>query len=140
MCSALGYGGAGEPWYGGRAPARAGGEGAMSKPVPGPYYVMVSPPGRGLSIHSRDGWQVAAMLPQPRGGNPATVGANADLLAAAWELREALEAIEWSRHGIVHGQIQPICAACDAPRDEGHLPGCIVDTALRKARGRASPW
>ena len=104
---------------------------------PGPYQVMPAPLGRGLSIYSRDGWRVATVLPDRVGTDPVMLRATAYLLAASWELRAALEAIEWSRHGIVHGEVQPICAVCDAARDEGHVDGCAVDAALRKAAGGA---
>ena len=61
-------------------------------------------------------------------GDPVALRATFHLLTASWELREALERIEWGRHGIVRGEVQPICASCDASHGDGHLPGCIVDT------------
>ena len=111
----------------------------MFEPPPGPYGVMLSSHGRGLSIYSRDGWRVAAVLPDHTGGDPVLTRATAALLAASWELRAALEAIEWGRHGIVRGVVQPICAVCDAAQDEGHVDGCLVEAALGKAAGIGIP-
>ena len=110
----------------------------MSEPLPGPYQLVADVPGRRLSIFSDDGSRIAVGSPADRmSDDPVALGASLRLLAASWELREALTAIECGRHGIVRGEVQPICARCDASQADGHLPGCIVDTALRKADGRA---
>ena len=110
----------------------------MTEPLPGPYEVMADVPGR-LLIYSHDGWRIATGIADHAGGDPVAHRATVHLLAAAWELRAALTAIEWGRHGIVHGEVQPICAVCDAARDEGHVDGCAVDAALRKAAGGDVP-
>ena len=104
----------------------------MNEPLPGPYEAVVDVPSRRLSIYSDDGWRIATVAEQG-GSDRGATEATARLLAASWELREALTTIEWGRHGIVHGEVQPICAVCDASQVEGHAAECIIDVALRKA-------
>jgi len=79
------------------------------------------------------------VLPDHVRADPALSRATAALLAASWELRAALEAIEWGRHGVVRGVVEPICAVCDAAQDEGHVDGCPVEAALGKAAGIGIP-
>ena len=105
----------------------------MHEPLPGPYQLVADIPGRRMMLYSDDGWRIAVGTPEHMSGDPVALRATFHLLAAAWELREALETIEWSRHGVVRGDIQPICAACDASQGEGHAAGCSVDVALGKA-------
>ncbi len=107
----------------------------MNEPLPGPYEAVIDIPGHRLLIYADEGERIA-MVTEQGCGDRNTAVATACLLAASWELREALEAIEWSRHGLVHGEIQPICAWCDASQVEGHLLDCLIDTALYKARGQ----
>ncbi len=108
----------------------------MDEPLVGPYHLMTDIPGRRMVLYSEDGWRIATGGTGPLSGSPGTLQATLQLLAASWELREALTAIEWGRHGIVRGEVEPICACCDAAQADGHLPGCTVGTALRKARGQ----
>ena len=108
----------------------------MSEPLPGPYQLVADVPARRAMIYSDDGWRIATGVPEHMSGDPVALRATLHLLAASWELREALTAIEWGRHGIVRGEVQPICACCDAAQADGHAPGCIVDAALRKAGRR----
>ena len=56
---------------------------------------------------------------------------------AAEEMFDALEAVEWvflfdtadGWGGYV------ACPCCENPESKGHLPGCKLDAALKKARG-----
>ncbi len=86
---------------------------------------------------SKDGTHVAT-VGSPRRGVPTALRATAHLLAAAWEMREALRALEWSGYGEVDGRTQHLCPCCAATQAEGHRRDCTVDAALRKARGETA--
>ena len=106
----------------------------MSRPVPGPYYVLSAVLGVAHAICSQDGTHIAT-VGVPRRSLPEALRATAHLLAASWQLREALRAVEWSGHGEVDGRTQPRCPRCGAAQAAGHATDCAVDLALRKARG-----
>ena len=53
---------------------------------------------------------------------------NADML-------KALLAAEWGATVVVNGKYVPMCPVCSGLKRKHHLPDCILDKAIKKARG-----
>lgn len=60
-------------------------------------------------------------------------GERADLIAAAPELYRALKSIEWTVTPFADYGYS--CRSCEGSKEFGHAAGCIIDAALKKARG-----
>jgi len=63
---------------------------------------------------------------------PEEHSANADLIAAAPDLLEAIEVVEWiSSHGFT------FCPYCNHTQQAGHSLDCLIGSTLKRARGES---
>ena len=62
---------------------------------------------------------------------------NARLIAAAPDLLDVLEFIQWSSKHWEDGVNHACCPWCDEPVENGHLTDCRIAAAIAKARGEA---